>query len=192
MWVFIDNYDSFTYLIRDYFLQLGKVCRVFRHDEVSLDQIEALDPERIILSPGPKRPEDAGICMDLIDRFHTRIPLLGVCLGHQAIGVYFGAELIRGRRPMHGKIEPVIHQNHPVFDAVPSPFLATRYHSLILSSLPDELTAIAKTENGEIMAIAHKEFPCLGFQFHPESIGTPQGFRILQNWVNLPYPSLKA
>lgn len=186
MWVLIDNYDSFTYILHDYLLQTGHDCVVFRNDEITLQQLAALSPERIIISPGPETPLQAGISMDVISHFHARIPILGVCLGHQAIGMYFGAQLIHTTYPMHGKISPITHTAHPLFKEVPSPLNVMRYHSLAIDKLErTQLESIAQTDDGVIMALKHKLHPCIGVQFHPESVGTEHGLKILQNWARM-------
>lgn len=180
----IDNYDSFTYNLADYFAQLNLPCRVIRNDELSLPQIRALDPSVIILSPGPETPAKAGVMMEVIDHFHTHIPLLGICLGHQGIGEYFGARLVRAPRIMHGRTSLVFHDGHPVFLGVPSPFDAMRYHSLILEHTErTPLQVIARTEENEVMAVVHPQFNVCGIQFHPESILTVHGLGILKNWM---------
>lgn len=185
MWVLIDNYDSFTHILWHYLLRTGNECQVYRNDEITTDELAALNPERIILSPGPETPLQAGITMDVIDRFHRTLPILGVCLGHQALGMYFGAKL-QHVHPMHGKTSSVTHSGHPVFSNIPSPFTVMRYHSLAVTGFETTgLTSIANTDDGTIMALAHKEYPCLGVQFHPESIGTEYGMQLLQNWANL-------
>ncbi len=185
MWALIDNYDSFTYILHHYLLQTGHECTVYRNDEITLRQLIKLSPEKLILSPGPETPLQAGITMDAIDHFHTRIPILGVCLGHQALGMYFGAKLVHTPYPMHGKISAVNHNNHPLFNNIPSPFSAMRYHSLALEEFNDTLEAIAYTEDGIIMALAHKQYPCIGVQFHPESVGTKYGMQLIKNWAEM-------
>lgn len=186
MYLLIDNYDSFTYILQDYLLQVEEDCLVYKNDEVTVQQIQQLNPSRIIISPGPETPLQAGICMEVIREFHDKIPILGICLGHQALGMHFGADLVHAPYPMHGKTSKVAHNHHPVFKNVSSPFLAMRYHSLVLENLQDELDVIANSDDdGCIMAIAHKHYPCLGIQFHPESIGTEVGLQILRNWKEM-------
>jgi len=185
MWVLIDNYDSFTYILQHYLLQTGNDCVVYRNDEISLQQLTDLNPERLIISPGPETPLQAGITMAAIDHFHARIPILGVCLGHQALGMYFEARLIRVH-PMHGKTSLVTHTEHPLFSGIPSPFTVMRYHSLAMDSLADTpLSAIAHADDGTLMAFAHPKFPSIGVQFHPESIGTEYGLALLKNWASI-------
>jgi anthranilate synthase/aminodeoxychorismate synthase-like glutamine amidotransferase len=186
MWVLIDNYDSFTYILQHYLLQCGHECVVYRNDEISLEQLIVLAPKRLIISPGPETPLQAGITMAAIDHFHKRIPILGVCLGHQALGMYFGAELVHIPYPMHGKISEVTHNGHALFDGIPSLFTVMRYHSLAVDHFKDpSLEAIAHTADGTIMALAHKEYLCIGVQFHPESVGTEYGLQLLKNWAGL-------
>jgi anthranilate synthase/aminodeoxychorismate synthase-like glutamine amidotransferase len=182
MWVLIDNYDSFTHILQHYLLQTGNDCKIYRNDEITLPQLAALKPERIIISPGPETPLQAGICMDVIDHFHKTIPILGVCLGHQALGMYFGAKLVKVR-PMHGKTSWVTHDNHFIFSGIPSPFTVMRYHSLAIENLENTgLSPLAYSDDGVLMALAHKEYPCIGIQFHPESVGTEYGLQLLKNW----------
>jgi len=186
MWVLIDNYDSFTYILHDYLLQTGNECAVYRNDEISVTQLAAINPDRIIISPGPETPLQAGITMDVIDHFHASIPILGVCLGHQALGVYFGAKLVHTPYPMHGKTSEIRHTQHGLFKDIPSPFTAMRYHSLAVSDFNDTpLEILAGTDDGTIMALAHKQYPCIGVQFHPESVGTEYGLRLLKNWAEI-------
>lgn len=187
MWVLIDNYDSFTYILQHYLLQTGNECQVYRNDELSLQQLIDLNPTRLIISPGPETPLQAGICMEAIAHFHSRIPILGVCLGHQALGMYFGAQLIHAPYPMHGKTSPVAHTGHPLFKGIPDPFTVMRYHSLVIDKLENTgLQAIAHSQDDKlIMAIAHHSFPCIGIQFHPESVGTDHGLQLLQNWSKM-------
>ena len=186
MWALIDNYDSFTWILHHYLLLAGHECTVYRNDEITLPQLITLAPERIILSPGPETPLQAGITMQVIDHFHPRIPILGVCLGHQALGMYFGAQLIH-TTPMHGKTSQVTHANHPLFNAVPSPFTAMRYHSLAINRLAHtDLEEVAQT-GGINMAFVHRKYPCTGIQFHPESVGTEHGLQLLKNWADMPY-----
>ncbi len=182
----LDNYDSFTYNLYDYLLQAGAECVVVRNDVLSLHEFERLGIEAIVLSPGPKRPSDAGIMLPLIAAWYKRVPMLGICLGHQALGEFFGARLIKARVPVHGKTTPVQHNGHPLFQGIPSPFSVMRYHSLVLESLAETpLESIAQTEEGEIMALAHRSLPLTGVQFHPESIGTEFGLQMLKNWLDL-------
>jgi anthranilate synthase component 2 len=185
MLLMIDNYDSFTYNLVQYFGELGCDVKVVRNDLVSLDEIEALGAERICLSPGPSTPAEAGICVPLIRRFAGRVPILGVCLGHQAIGAAFGGEVVRAARVMHGKTDAVTHKGTGVFEDLPTPFTVTRYHSLAIArdSLPDALDVTAWTDDGEIMGVRHKTLPVEGVQFHPESILTEHGHRLLRNFV---------
>ena len=183
MWVLIDNYDSFTYILHDYLLQTGNECAVYRNDEISLSQLQGLNPARIIISPGPETPLQAGITMQAIDHFHKTTPILGVCLGHQALGMYFGAKLVHAPYPMHGKTSEIIHTGHAIFNGIPSPFTAMRYHSLSVTDFTENIKPIAHTEDGTIMALAHKSYPCIGVQFHPESVGTEHGLRLLKNWA---------
>lgn len=187
MWVLIDNYDSFTYILHHYLLQTGNECVVYRNDEVSLQQLQQLNPSRLIISPGPETPLQAGISMDAVRYFHDKIPILGVCLGHQALGMFFGAELKHAAYPMHGKTAPVQHSGHELFKDAGNPFDVMRYHSLVIE-LPEnnDLKVIATAQNdGAVMAVAHEKFPCIGVQFHPESVGTPAGQQLLDNWANL-------
>ena len=172
MLLMIDNYDSFTYNLVQYLGELGAAVKVARNDAISLDEIEAMHPEGIVISPGPCTPTEAGISVPLVRRFAGRIPILGVCLGHQAIGQAFGARIIRAQRVMHGKLSSIVHDQRGIFVDVPSPFNATRYHSLAIerASLPDVLDVTATAEDGEIMAIRHKELPVDGVQFHPRGI----------------------
>jgi len=182
MWVLLDNYDSFTYILHDYLLQCGGDCIVYRNDEISVQELIDLQPERIIISPGPETPLQAGICMDAIDHFHKTTPILGVCLGHQALGMYFGAKLVHVH-PMHGKTSEVKHDGHNLFKNIPSPFTVMRYHSLAIEELDDtKLQPLAYADDGVLMGLAHKEYPSIGIQFHPESIGTNDGLQLLKNW----------
>ena len=187
MILMIDNYDSFTYNLVQYLGQLGEEVAVHRNDAIALDEIEAMKPEAIFLSPGPCSPEKAGITIDVIRRFHRRVPLMGVCLGHQAIGQAFGGRVVRAGRIMHGKTSPILNDGRTIFQGLPSPFPAGRYHSLIVEreTLPDCLEVSAETEEGEIMGLRHREWPVEGIQFHPESILTPSGKRIIRNFLQL-------
>lgn len=187
MWALIDNYDSFTYILQHYLLQTGNDCVVYRNDEITVDELVQLKPSRIIISPGPETPLQSGICMDVIDRFHKTTPILGICLGHQALGMYFGASLKHSPYPMHGKTSKVKHNGHPIFKGIPTEFTVMRYHSLHVDKFDGaSLEAIANAnDDGIVMALAHKEYPCIGIQFHPESIGTNDGLHILQNWAKI-------
>lgn len=184
MIVVIDNYDSFTYNLVQYLGELGEEVRVFRNDQVTLDEIRALQPDQIVISPGPGDPSDGGISNDVIGELGQTTPVLGVCLGHQCIGQVYGGVVSRAPRLMHGKTSSVYHQGRGLFNGIPSPFQATRYHSLIVEEpLPDCLEVTAFTRDGEVMALRHKELPVVGVQFHPESILTEHGRRILQNFI---------
>jgi anthranilate synthase/aminodeoxychorismate synthase-like glutamine amidotransferase len=184
MIIVIDNYDSFTYNLVQYLGELGAQIRVFRNDQVTLEQIRRLAPSRIVISPGPGTPRDGGISNAVIREFHRDVPILGVCLGHQCIGDVFGGVVARAPRLMHGKTSPVYHYGRGIFEGVPSPFEAGRYHSLIVKEpLPDELRVTAFTKEGEVMGIRHQEFPLHGVQFHPESVLTKCGKQILQNFL---------
>ena len=187
MWALIDNYDSFTYILLHYLQQAGANCRVYRNDELELQQLIDKAPERLIISPGPETPLQAGICMSAIGYFHDKIPILGVCLGHQALGMFYGAELPQAPRPMHGKTSSIHHTGHPLFDDIPDPFTVMRYHSLVLDGVNEkEIDRIANSIDDDcIMAIAHKKYPSIGVQFHPESVGTEYGLQLLKNWVTM-------
>lgn len=187
MILMIDNYDSFTYNLVQYLGQLGEEVAVRRNDAITLDEIESMNPEAIFLSPGPCSPEQAGITVDVVRRFHRHVPLMGVCLGHQAIGHAFGGHVVRAGRIMHGKTSPILNDGRTIFKGLPSPFPAGRYHSLIVEreSLPDCLEVSAETEEGEIMGLRHRTLPVEGIQFHPESILTPGGKRIIRNFLQL-------
>ncbi|AJY74964.1 aminodeoxychorismate/anthranilate synthase component II [Paenibacillus beijingensis] len=181
----IDNYDSFTYNLVQYLGELKEVIVVKRNDEISLEEIEALAPDHILISPGPCSPNEAGISLALIDRFKGKIPIFGVCLGHQSIGQAFGGEVVRAEKLMHGKTSAILHDGRTIFEGIPSPFTATRYHSLIVrrETLPDELEISAETEEGEIMGLRHKHYRIEGVQFHPESIITENGLTMLRNFL---------
>ena len=181
----IDNYNSFTYNLVQVMGELGADLCVIRNDQITLDGIRDLAPEKIVISPGPGTPDDSGVSLDVLARLSDETPILGVCLGHQAIGQVFGGKVVRAPRLMHGKTSPVYHRETPLFTGVPSPFEATRYHSLIVEEpLPDALEVTAFTEEGEVMALRHKDRPVVGVQFHPESILTEYGPRILQNFLD--------
>ena len=185
MLLVIDNYDSFTYNLVQYFGELGADPLVKRNDEITPDEIAALKPERIVISPGPCTPNEAGISNEVIRRFGPAVPLLGVCLGHQCIGHVYGGEVVRAGRLMHGKTSPILHHGTGVFAGLPNPFDATRYHSLLVKreTFPAALEITAETAEGEIMGLRHREFPIHGVQFHPESILTLEGQRLLQNFL---------
>jgi anthranilate synthase/aminodeoxychorismate synthase-like glutamine amidotransferase len=187
MLLVIDNYDSFTYNIVQYLGEMQVQMEVVRNDQISLDQIRARNPERLLISPGPCSPREAGLSNDIIREFGPKIPLLGVCLGHQCIGHTFGAKVIVNYRMMHGKTSPIRHNGKDLFAGMPNPFEATRYHSLVIerASLPDCLEITAETDEGEIMGVRHREFPIWGVQFHPESILTEHGRTILRNFLSL-------
>jgi len=181
----IDNYDSFTYNLVQYLGELGEEVVVKRNDEISLDEIAAMRPDHIVISPGPCTPNEAGISLSVIDRFKGDIPILGVCLGHQSIGQAFGGDVVRAERLMHGKTSPIRHDGGGLFAGLPNPFTATRYHSLIVKreTLPAELEITAETDEGEIMGLRHKQYPIEGVQFHPESIITEHGLTMLRNFI---------
>lgn len=181
----LDNYDSFTYNLYDYLSQLGAVCKVVRNDKISISELEKYHFDGIVLSPGPKRPKDAGILMELIDHFYAKVPILGICLGMQAIGEYFGAKLVHASIPMHGKTSWVEHTENGIFNEIENPTQVMRYHSLLLKNLPDCLEPIAWTTTKELMAIQHKSYPIWGLQFHPESILTLEGLAILKNCLEI-------
>jgi anthranilate synthase/aminodeoxychorismate synthase-like glutamine amidotransferase len=183
----IDNYDSFTFNLVQYFGQLGVEQKVFRNDEITPAQALALNPDRVLLSPGPCSPKEAGVTLDIIKAFAGVKPILGVCLGHQSIGHYFGGKVVRAGRLMHGKTSPILHKNTDVFRGMPNPFNATRYHSLLVEreSFPSCLEITAETAEGEIMGLRHRELPIWGVQFHPESIATQDGMKLLDNFLTL-------
>ncbi|MGF1678791.1 MAG: anthranilate synthase component II [Candidatus Methylacidiphilales bacterium] len=185
--VVIDNYDSFTYNLVQYFGELGADPLVFRNDEISLDQLQAMQPGQIVISPGPGTPDDGGISNEVIQRLGTTTPVLGVCLGHQCICQVFGGEIVRAPRLMHGKTSPILHDGKGVFRGLPQPFEATRYHSLIAKreAMPDVLEITAETAEGEIMGVRHREYPIHGVQFHPESILSREGRQLLKNFLEL-------
>ncbi|MEO6236745.1 MAG: aminodeoxychorismate/anthranilate synthase component II [Vicinamibacterales bacterium] len=183
----LDNYDSFTYNLAQYLGELGHAPVVRRNDEISSGEIEAMQPDRIVISPGPGRPEDAGISIEVIQRFGPRTPVFGVCLGHQAIGYAFGGEVVRAPVLMHGKVSSVRHDGTGVFVGVSQPFVAGRYHSLIVADPPPALLEISATsEDGIIMGLRHRAWPVHGVQFHPESVLTGEGHKILRNFLELP------
>jgi anthranilate synthase component 2 len=183
----LDNYDSFTYNLVQYMGELGAEMVIRRNDELTIDEVEALTPERLLLSPGPCTPQEAGILIPLIQRFAGKVPILGVCLGHQAIGAAFGGDVIRAPLLMHGKTSAVDHDGKSIFAGIESPMTCTRYHSLIVSeeTLPDELEISARSSDGIIMGLRHREYPIEGVQFHPESVLTQDGKRLIQNFLEL-------
>ena len=187
MLLVIDNFDSFTFNLVQYFGQLGVEQRVFRNNEITPAEALALNPDRVLISPGPCSPKEAGVSLDMIAAFAGKKPIFGVCLGHQAIGHYFGGHVVRADRLMHGKTSPILHKNTDVFKGLPQGFPATRYHSLLVerATLPDCLEITAETKEGEIMGLRHKTLPIWGVQFHPESIATEGGMQILQNFLAL-------
>jgi len=185
MLLMIDNYDSFTYNLVQYFGELGETVRTFRNDEITLDQVAHLQPDRICISPGPCTPHEAGISVPLLQRFAGQIPILGVCLGHQSIGAAFGGKVVRAREIMHGKVSAIAHTGVGVFFGLPSPFKVTRYHSLAIerASLPACLEVTAWTDDGEIMGVRHRQFEVQGVQFHPEAILSEHGHALLKNFM---------
>jgi anthranilate synthase/aminodeoxychorismate synthase-like glutamine amidotransferase len=187
MLLVIDNFDSFTYNLVQYFGELGEEQKVYRNNAITVDEALELNPDRVMISPGPCSPTEAGVSLDMIAAFAGKKPLLGVCLGHQSIGQHFGAKVVRADRLMHGKTSPVSHRDTDIFAGLPNPMEATRYHSLIVErvSLPDCLEVTAETAKGEIMGLAHKELPVWGVQFHPESLATQEGMKMLENFLKL-------
>jgi len=185
MLLMIDNYDSFTYNLVQYFGELGEDVKVVRNDELTVDQIEAMKPERIVLSPGPCTPNEAGVSLPVIERFKARTPILGVCLGHQAIGQAFGGKVVHAKTLMHGKVSRIHHEGRGIFRGLPTPYEATRYHSLAIEreTCPADLEVTAWTEDGEIMGVRHRSLPVEGVQFHPESILTQHGHELLRNFL---------
>lgn len=187
MWVLIDNYDSFTHILHHYLLEHEPECLIIRNDEMRVSDLVSLKPSRIILSPGPGNPAQAGITLNAIEQFHATIPILGVCLGHQSIGQFFGAPVTLAKTPMHGKQSPVCAVGHPLFRGLSACFVAMRYHSLVIADTAHtELDVLATAvDTHEIMAVAHQRFACIGVQFHPESVGTPEGRLLIHNWANM-------
>ncbi len=190
MLLIIDNYDSFTYNLVQYFGEMGADPVVRRNDEITMDEIASMKPDHLVISPGPCTPKEAGVSNEVIKRFGPTIPLLGVCLGHQCIGHVFGGDVVRADRLMHGKTSPILHHNQGVFENLPNPFEATRYHSLIVKreTFPDCLEITAETAEKEIMGLRHREYPIQGVQFHPESILTREGKALLRNFLNVSKP----
>ena len=187
MILLIDNYDSFTFNLAQYLGQMGENVEIRRNDQITLDEVEELHPERIIISPGPCTPKEAGISVPLIQRFAGKIPILGVCLGHQAIGAAFGGRVVRAKKLMHGKTSEIQHDSKTIFRGLPQPFVATRYHSLIVDrkSLPRALEISAETDDGIIMGLRHRKLRVEGVQFHPESVLTDAGFQLLKNFLTI-------
>ena len=187
MYLMIDNYDSFVYNLVVYFEELGQEVLVKRNDEISVEEIASLNPKGIIISPGPKAPESAGESIKIVQTFSNKIPILGVCLGHQVIGCAFGGTVVKGKTPMHGKVSPIWHKGRRMFRNLPDRFEVTRYHSLIVreNDLPSDLEIDAKTEDGVIMALSGKNIPVYGIQFHPEAVLTQYGHEMLQNFIDL-------
>ena len=187
MILLIDNYDSFTYNVKHYLNEVGAEVETYRNDEISIEDISFLKPNAIVLSPGPCTPNEAGICLNLIEELKNKFPILGICLGHQSIGQAFGAKIIKCKEIMHGKIDEMEHNNHQIFSNIKKNFSATRYHSLVIdpNTLPSDFIITAKTKNKIIMGIAHTLLPIYGFQFHPESIGTDVGKTLLTNFLKL-------
>jgi anthranilate synthase/aminodeoxychorismate synthase-like glutamine amidotransferase len=193
MLAMIDNYDSFTYNLVQIFGELGQEVRVFRNDAIRVDELDALNPAHIVISPGPGDPEQAGVSNEVIRRLGSRRPLLGVCLGHQCIGATFGGRVVRAPHLMHGKTSPIFHDGTGLFAGLPLPFDATRYHSLVVEEpLPDDLEAIASTPGGELMGLRHKVYPIFGVQFHPESILTGAGKQLLENFLRISEPAVSS
>ncbi len=187
MIVMIDNYDSFTYNIVQYLQELGAQVDVYRNDKIDIEQIRRLDPQKLVISPGPCTPKEAGISKSVIEAFSGHLPILGVCLGHQCIGEVFGGEIIHAKKLMHGKVSKIFHNSSLLFQNIPSSFDAVRYHSLAINrdKFPSSLNIDAETEDKEIMAVSHKEFPVYGIQFHPESVLTEHGKILLKNFLNV-------
>jgi anthranilate synthase component II len=187
MIVLIDNYDSFTFNLFHYLGGLGADVAVYRNDKIATERVLGMDPDAIVLSPGPCTPNEAGICLELIEKASPTVPVLGVCLGHQAVGQAFGGKVVRARVPMHGKLSTISHQGEGIFRGINAPFKATRYHSLVVerSSMPQELTVTADTDDGVVMGLAHTRLPVHGVQFHPESIASEHGHLMLKNFLDI-------
>ncbi len=184
MILIIDNYDSFTYNLYQQVESLGEKTKIFKHDEIKISEIEKLKPKKIIISPGPKRPENSGISMKVVQKFYTRIPILGVCLGHQCIGQLFGSKIVHAKNILHGKTSNIYHTENKLFERVQNPFTATRYHSLIVDKVPKDFTLTAWTKENEIMAMQHNKYPLYSVQFHPESFLTKEGSKIMKNFLH--------
>lgn len=187
MILLIDNYDSFTYNLYQYMGIFEKDIRVVRNDKITLAQIEDLNPDRIVLSPGPKSPAEAGICINVVKHFYKKKPILGICLGHQSIGAAFGAKIVHAKELMHGKRSAIAHDGTGIFQGIPSPIQVARYHSLAVdeATLPDDFCVLARTADGEIMAMRHRDYPLIGIQFHPESIYTEHGKKMIENFLEM-------
>lgn len=187
MLIMIDNYDSFVYNLVRYFNELNEEVLVFRNDEINEDLIKNLNPNGIVISPGPKAPKDAGEVLNIIHKFKEELPILGICLGHQSIGEYFGGEIIKGKRPMHGKISKIITDGKNIFKNIPKEFNVTRYHSLVVNeeTLPEELEVTARAKDGAIMGIKHKHYKIYGVQYHPEAVLTEYGYEVLNNFIKI-------
>lgn len=185
MILMIDNYDSFVYNLVRYFREIDEEVEVFRNDKIDVDKIDIERYEGIVISPGPKNPSEAGVSLKIIDKFKGRIPILGICLGHQCIGQYFGASIIKGERPVHGKVSLISHNNKGIFKGVKNPLNVTRYHSLVVNNDSEELIVTAKTYDNVIMGIKHKQYDIFGVQFHPEAELTEEGHKILKNFINI-------
>lgn len=187
MLLMIDNYDSFVYNLVRYFKELGEDIIIFRNDKITINEIENMNIKGIIISPGPKTPKEAGISLDIIERFKGKIPILGICLGHQCIGHYFGAKIIKGKEPVHGKINFINHNNRNIFSGLKNPLQVTRYHSLIIddSNIPIDLEVTSHTDDGIIMAVEHRFYPIYGVQFHPEAEMTEDGHKLLKNFIHM-------
>lgn len=185
MVLLIDNFDSFSHILADYFRQLGKELHIVRND-IDPEQVDFSKFEAVLISPGPEIPDKAGNLMPLLDKCVGKLPILGICLGHQALGQYFGASLVRGVKPIHGKVHRIYQiEPHPIFNSIPESFMVTRYHSLILTDLPEILRPLAETESGELMAFIHQSLPIMGIQYHPEAHLTEYGLKILANWFDM-------
>lgn len=187
MLLMIDNYDSFVYNLVRYFKELGEEIVVYRNDKITIDQIEKMNIKGIIISPGPKSPKEAGVSLEIIDKFKGKLPILGICLGHQCVGHYFGAEIIKGKEPVHGKISYINHNGKNIFLDVKNPLRVTRYHSLVINrdNIPNDLEIVSETDDGVIMAVKHKYYPIYGLQFHPEAEMTEEGHRLLENFIHI-------
>lgn len=188
MYLMIDNYDSFVYNLKSYLDELNEEVKVIRNDEITIEQILKIENLKgIIISPGPKSPKDSGICLEVVRKFSGKVPILGVCLGHQIIGYEFGASIGKGSKPMHGKITKIFHNKSNLFRNLESPYKVTRYHSLVINedTIPEELNVDARSEDNAIMAVSHKKYPVYGVQFHPEAVMTQYGHELLKNFINL-------